>query len=60
VLTRIDAAALDRITGTWLFEQARKEGKGEWEIAVDGKVMRGAWTDDNDKRSSIVEVTEGA
>jgi predicted transposase YbfD/YdcC len=49
VLTRIDAAALDRITGTWLFEQARKEGKSEWEIAVDGKVMRGAWTDDNDK-----------
>lgn len=49
VLTRIDAAALDRITGTWLFEQARKEGKGEWEIAVDGKAMRGAWTDDNDK-----------
>jgi predicted transposase YbfD/YdcC len=49
VLTRIDAAALDRITGTWLFEQARKERKGEWEIAVDGKVMRGAWTDGNDK-----------
>jgi predicted transposase YbfD/YdcC len=49
VLTRIDAAALDWITGTWLFAQVRKEGKGEWVIAVDGKVMRGAWTDENGK-----------
>jgi hypothetical protein len=44
VLTRIDAAELDLITGAWLFAQARKYGKTEWEIAVDGKVMRGAWT----------------
>ena len=49
VLTRIDAAELDLITGAWLYAQARKDGKGEWEIAVDGKVMRGAWTDENDK-----------
>jgi predicted transposase YbfD/YdcC len=49
VLTRIDAAELDRITGAWLSAQARKDGKGEWEIALDGKVMRGAWTDENDK-----------
>jgi DDE_Tnp_1-associated len=55
VLTRIDAAELDLITGTWLFSRARKRGKAEWEIAFDGKVtfdgkvMRGAWTDENDK-----------
>jgi predicted transposase YbfD/YdcC len=49
VLTRIDAAELDMITGTWLFAQAGKNRKDEWEIAVDGKVMRGAWTDENDK-----------
>ena len=47
VLTRIDAAELDLITGTWIFRQARKSGNGEWEIAVDGKVMRGAWTEEN-------------
>lgn len=47
VLTRIDAAELDMITCAWLFAQARKSGNGEWEIAVDGKVMRGAWTDEN-------------
>jgi predicted transposase YbfD/YdcC len=49
VLTRIDAAELDLITGAWLFARARKRGKAEWEIALDGKVMRGAWTDENDK-----------
>jgi predicted transposase YbfD/YdcC len=49
VLTRIDAAELDMITCAWLFTQARKSGNDEWEIAVDGKVMRGAWTDKNDK-----------
>ena len=49
VLTRIDAAELDIITGTWLYTQARKDRKGEWIIALDGKVMRGAWTDENDK-----------
>ena len=49
MLTRVDVAELDRITGAWLFAQARKGGNSEWEIAVDGKVMRGAWTDENDK-----------
>ena len=32
-----------------LFAQTRKSGNDEWEIAVDGKVMRGASTDENDK-----------
>jgi hypothetical protein len=49
VLTGIDGNALDLITGRWLFRQARKSGHGEWEFALDGKVMRGAWTDENDK-----------
>jgi len=40
VLTRIGAAGLDLITGTWLAAQARKNAEGEWVIAVDGKVMR--------------------
>lgn len=49
VLTKIDAAMMDRITGAWLAAQARRDGEGEWRIALDGKVMRGAWTDENDK-----------
>ena len=50
VLTRIDAAMLDAITCTWILVQASKDDdKGEWVIALDGKVLRGAWTDENDK-----------
>jgi hypothetical protein len=45
VLTHIDAAELDGITGTWLLAQARKYKDGDggikWVIAIDGKVMRG-------------------
>ena len=50
MLTRIDAAVLDAVTCTWIFAQASKGGdRGEWVIALDGKVLRGAWTDENDK-----------
>jgi len=49
-LIRIDAAKLDRITCAWIFAQARREtGKSGWVIALDGKVLRGAWTDENDQ-----------
>ncbi len=51
-LTSIDAAELDRITGEWLLSQARRnqedDGAFTWVIAMDGKVMRGAWTGEND------------
>ena len=53
VLGNVDAAELDRITGTWLLAQARKnmreDGAAEWVIAIDGKVLKGAWTDENDR-----------
>jgi len=53
VLTHIDAAELDRITGAWLLAQARKyrdeDSEIKWVIAIDGKVMRGAWTDENEQ-----------
>ncbi len=50
VLIRIDAAKLDAITCAWIFAQARRcADKSEWVIALDGKVLRGAWTDENDK-----------
>jgi predicted transposase YbfD/YdcC len=52
-ITSVDAAELDAITGEWLLSQARKhredDGTYTWEIAIDGKVMRGAWTDENDQ-----------
>jgi predicted transposase YbfD/YdcC len=53
VLGNVDASELDRVTGQWLLAQARKtigeDGEIEWVIAVDGKVLRGSWTDENDQ-----------
>jgi predicted transposase YbfD/YdcC len=49
VLQRIDAAALDRLVGAWLAERVRRQADGLLVIAVDGKVLRGSWTDANDK-----------
>ncbi len=49
VLTGTGGDELDMITGRWLFRQARKDGSGEFQFALDGKVMRGAWTDENDQ-----------
>jgi predicted transposase YbfD/YdcC len=57
VLTGIDADEMDRIVGKWLFGQSREDGEGEWEIALDGKVMRGAWTAENDKVTLFSAVT---
>ena len=52
-LSHIDPAELDRIIGNWIMRQARKSLKGDgkftWEIAMDGKVMRGSWTSENDQ-----------
>jgi hypothetical protein len=44
---RVDGNALDMTAGAWLFQRARKNREGEWEFALDGKVVRGAWTDEN-------------
>jgi predicted transposase YbfD/YdcC len=49
VLQKIDPAELDLAVGAWLFERARRDRDDVLVIALDGKVMRGAWTDDNGK-----------
>jgi predicted transposase YbfD/YdcC len=47
VLVDIDAEALDLLVGAWLAEQAHRDDDGVLTLALDGKVLRGAWTDDN-------------
>lgn len=49
VLQDVDAAELDLLVGAWLFERARKDTRGVLAIALDGKVLRGAWTDENNQ-----------
>lgn len=47
VLQSIDAAELDVLVGCWLFERAHRDTEDLLVIALDGKVLRGAWTDEN-------------
>jgi predicted transposase YbfD/YdcC len=49
VLTNIDADQLDAVAGAWLRHRAKPEAGGPMTVAIDGKVLRGAWTDDNEK-----------
>jgi predicted transposase YbfD/YdcC len=47
VLGSIDAAALDLLIGSWLWDRAHRDLDGVLAVAIDGKVLRGAWTSDN-------------
>uniref|UniRef100_UPI001EF45093 ISAs1 family transposase n=1 Tax=Frankia sp. Cj5 TaxID=2880978 RepID=UPI001EF45093 len=47
VLTQVDADVLDLIVGAWLHECATRDRDGDLVLALDGKVLRGAWTDEN-------------
>jgi predicted transposase YbfD/YdcC len=49
VLENVDADELDRAVGAWLHKNARADGERELVLAIDGKVLRGAWTDENEK-----------
>lgn len=47
VLCMIDASVLDMVLGEWLAAHAPEGDDGDLWVAVDGKVLRGAWTDEN-------------
>jgi predicted transposase YbfD/YdcC len=48
VLENIDADELDRAVGAWLYKNARGDGESGLVLAIDGKVLRGAWADGNE------------
>jgi hypothetical protein len=48
---------MDRIVGQWVFENSRKDSGDEWEINLDGQVMRAGWTAENDKATKSSEST---
>lgn len=53
VLTKIDADELAAITGEWVAGQSPGKPDAEWRIAIDGKVLRGAWTSENDQVTAL-------
>jgi predicted transposase YbfD/YdcC len=59
VLENIDADELDRVAGMWL----RHNTRGDREtvaLAIDGKVLRGAWTDENETFTLFSAMIHGA
>ena len=49
VLCGIDAGRFDELVGEWLRQRAKPESDGTMTVAIDGKVLRGAWADENEK-----------
>ncbi|MEC3982865.1 ISAs1 family transposase [Amycolatopsis sp. H20-H5] len=49
VLSGIDADQFDAVAGEWIRERAKPEPDGTMTVAIDGKVLRGAWTRENEK-----------
>jgi predicted transposase YbfD/YdcC len=49
VLTKTDPDEIAATTGKWVSEQSPGKPGEEWRIALDGKVLRGAWTSENDQ-----------
>ena len=59
VLRSIDATALDLLTGSWLFERAHLDPEDLLVIALDGKVLRGAWTGGNSQLTLFSAMIHG-
>lgn len=49
MLSEIDGDHMNKVTESWLAAQSAASTGGEWEIALDGKVMRGAWTTETEQ-----------
>ena len=47
LLCDVDADELDRAAGTWLRSNIGVDVDGVLAVAIDGKVLRGSWTDEN-------------
>lgn len=47
LFAQIDIEELERRIGAWLFARAHRHQSGQLVLALDGKVLRGAWLDDH-------------
>jgi len=47
LFAQIDIEELEHRIGVWLFVRARRHQSGQLVLALDGKVLRGAWFDDH-------------
>jgi predicted transposase YbfD/YdcC len=59
VLMKINADELAAISGRWVAENSPGKPGDAWRIALDGKVLRGAWTSENDQVTAFSAVVHG-
>lgn len=45
----VDVERLETEVGAWLRKRAHREDDGALRLAIDGKVLRGVWTDENER-----------
>lgn len=60
ILGDIDAGELDRASGAWLRKNADVDADGVVTLAIDGKVLRGSWTDKNSRFTLFSAVLHGS
>jgi predicted transposase YbfD/YdcC len=59
LLKTIDVDALDVAFGAWLFTQATRKPGEQIALAIDGKVLRGAWTDEDTQVKLLSAMLQG-
>jgi hypothetical protein len=59
VLMKIDADEMAAIVGRWVAEHSPGKPGDIWRIALDGKVLRGAWTSENDQVTVFSALVHG-
>lgn len=59
VLMKIDADEMAAIVGRWVAGQSPGNPGDAWRIALDGKVLRGAWTSENDQVTAFSAAVHG-
>lgn len=59
LLKEIDVDALDVAFGAWLFAQATRERGEQIALAIDGKVLRGAWSGENTQVRLLSAMLQG-
>lgn len=45
----VDVEVLESTIGAWLRKRAQRDNGGALRLAIDGKVLRGVWTDENER-----------
>jgi hypothetical protein len=60
ILRTVDVGAVDVCFGSWLFAPAAWKENDEHALAIDGKVLRGAWSGEDTQAKLLSAMIQGA